>query len=191
MKRIIFILHIVLLFIGCKGLFDRKDDELSFVKTPNTSDKIRLDGYYYNYDFVSTHIVTYFFYRNGIVLFWGTTNSIEHFEEILNDEMVVNKIRAHKSSWGLYQLNNDTIITNGLFVYPGELRLISNISKGIILNDTTIMFNSSVKSNNSVRLRNDTLHFKQFSPKTRQYKCVYKIGWHIPDSFLSPSKLLN
>ena len=165
MKRIIFILHIVLLFIGCKGLFDRKDDELSFVKTPNTSDKIRLDGYYYNYDFVSTHIVTYFFFFFGIVLFWGTTNSIEHFEEILNDEMVVNKIRAHKSSWGLYQLNNDTIITNGLFVYPGELRLISNISKGIILNDTTIMFNSSVKSNNSVRLRNDTLHFKQFSPK--------------------------
>ncbi len=28
MKRIIFILYIVLLFIGCKGLFDRKDDEL-------------------------------------------------------------------------------------------------------------------------------------------------------------------
>jgi uncharacterized protein YxeA len=61
MKRIIFILCIVLLFIGCKGLFDRKDDELSFVKTPNTSDKMRLDGYYYNYDFVSTHIVTYCF----------------------------------------------------------------------------------------------------------------------------------
>ena len=68
MKRIIFILCIVLLFIGCKDLFDRKDDELSFVKTPNTSDKMRLDGYYFH-NIKPRGSGVNIFYQNGVVFF--------------------------------------------------------------------------------------------------------------------------
>ena len=73
MKRIILILQILLLFTGCKDIF-RKDDELSFVRTPNTSNKIRLDGYYYKYinpDRVGIRI----YYQNGVVYYTSKFNN--------------------------------------------------------------------------------------------------------------------
>jgi hypothetical protein len=152
-----------LFLTGCKDIF--KDEELTLGLVPNYSDQIKINGYYYQSDSITTNVVVWVFYRNGIVCFLGTGRSLGYFENAFQNKEALSNIYANKSAWGLYQLNNDTIITNGLFLYPGELRRISTISKGTILTDTTILFKLSIKSNNTIYLRNDTLHFKQFSPK--------------------------
>ena len=164
MKRIIFILHIVLLFIGCKGLFDRKDDELSFVKTPNTSDKIRLDGYYYKY-IVPDKVGIRIYYQNGIVYSTSKFNDIKSFEKKANDGRNEITRESIKIQWGLYLIKEDSIFTNGLGIVSGDLHFSETFSKGIILNDTTILFKETKFSNGYIDSYNDTLHFKQFSPK--------------------------
>ncbi len=163
MKQIIITLQILLLFTGCKDIF--KDDVLTLELEPNYSEQIKLNGYYYHFDSISTNVVVWVFYRNGIVCFVGTGKTLVDIENAFQNKESLNNIYTNKSAWGLYQLKNDSIITNGLFIYPGELRRISTISKGTILNDTTILFNLSIRSNNTINLRNDTLHFKQFNPK--------------------------
>jgi len=158
MKKIILILQILLVFVGCEGLF-RKDDELSFVKTPNTTDKIRLDGYYYiKSDGVGIDI----YFQNGIVLFSGWLDSLESFEDQIKSGELVG---SSKPQWGLYLIKEDSIYVNGLAILSGALYFSEMFSQGIILNDTTILFQETRFADGSIDYYNDTLHFKQFSLK--------------------------
>lgn len=162
MKRIILILQILLLFTGCKDIF-RKDDELSFVRTPNTSNKIRLDGYYYKYinpDRVGIRI----YYQNGVVYYTSKFNNLNSFEETVNDGNEITH-ESIKIQWAIYLIKEDSIFTNGLAILSGALYFSEMFSKGIILNDTTILSKETKFSNGHIEYFNDTIHFKQFSPK--------------------------
>jgi len=162
MKKIILILQILLVFVGCEGLF-RKDDELSFVKTPNTTDKIKLDGYYYKYidpDRVGIRI----YYHNGIVYSTSKFNNLHSFENKINDGNEITR-SSIKIQWGLYLIKEDSIYVNGLAILSGALYFSEMFSQGIILNDTTILFQETRFADGSIDYYNDTLHFKQFSPK--------------------------
>ncbi len=163
MKRIIFILCIVLLFIGCKDLFVRKDDELSFVKTPNTSDKIRLDGYYWWYNEPKYKCVgVNVFYQDGVAFSFGLSENTEVFE---NELLMGNLTFNSKLHWGLYYVKEDSLFKNGFGVIAGTHYISETFSKYLIVNDTTILFKETKFSNGHIYTYNDTLHFKQFSLK--------------------------
>ncbi len=162
MKRIIFILQILLLFTGCKDMF-RKDDELSFVKTPNTSNKIRLDGYYYKY-IDSDRVNIRIYYQNGVVYSTSKFNDLNSFEKKITDGNEITR-ESIKIQWALYLIKEDSIFTNGLAILSGALYFSEMFSKGIILNDTTILFKETKFSNGNIDSYNDTLHFKQFNQK--------------------------
>ncbi|GAB1415276.1 hypothetical protein MASR2M117_06820 [Paludibacter sp.] len=163
MKKIILILQILLVFVGCEGLF-RKDDELSFVKTPNTTDKIRLDGYYYwwhiepKYKYVGVNV----FYQNGVAFSFGLSDSTDNFE---NELLMGNLTFNSKLHWGLYYIREDSLLKNGFGVLAGTHYISEVFSKYVILNDTTILLKEKRFADGSIDYYNDTLHFKQFSPK--------------------------
>lgn len=160
MKHIFIPFILIFVLISCKNLF-KDDEELSFEKTPNTSNKIRLDGYYFH-DIKSEGTGVNIFYQNGTVFFSGRLESLESFENKIITGDVVGK---SKSQWGLYLLNADTILTNGLALLSGTYHYTETFSKYLILNDTTILFKETKFSNGNIDSYNDTLHFKQFNPK--------------------------
>lgn len=162
MKRIILILQMLLLLTGCKDLF-RKDDELSFVRTPNTSNKIRLDGYYYKYSDLNRVVIS-IYYQNGVVYSNSKFSDLNSFETKVNDGNGITS-ESIKIQWELYLIKEDSIFTNGLAILSGALYFSEMFSKGIILNDTTILFKETKFSNGNIDSYNDTLHFKQFNPK--------------------------
>ena len=73
--RLILVLALVVLFAGgCKKWFE--DEELTLPKTPYTGDELRTDGYYYNMEDGKIWS-TYFFYRNGVLLYGAGTDTLD------------------------------------------------------------------------------------------------------------------
>jgi hypothetical protein len=160
MKRLFFILQLLLLLTACKDIF-WKDDQLSFVQTPNTTEKIRLDGYYYWRQYEPERVGVNVFYQNGIAFSFGLSDSTEIFE---NELLMGNLTFNAKLHWGLYYIKEDTLFKNGFAVSSGGFYYIENFSKYLILNDTTIIWKERFSSANKFYY-NDTLHFKQFGIK--------------------------
>lgn len=160
MKRFIFILQLLFVLTACKDIF-WKDDQLSFVQTPNITDKIRLDGYYFWRQYDPERVGVNVFYQNGIAFSYGLSDSTEVFE---NELLMGNLTFNYKLHWGLYYIKEDTLLTNGFGVSSSGFYLIEVFSKYLILNDTTII-RKEFYSSKLTRYKNDTLYFKQFGLK--------------------------
>jgi len=161
MKKVLFILLTITSFMSCKDLFT--DDELTFIKTPNESSSLRMDGYYY-FNLKPDGVVVIVYYQNGVVYLPGQGANLEYFE---------NKFKSHnnagsiKANWGLYIIKSDTLFTNALgsFSGMGVYHYTNYFSKDLIMNDTTILSLETKFYDGTIHYYNDTLHFKQFSPK--------------------------
>ena len=158
------ILIVVLFSFSCKEWFE--DEDFSLTREEYSGDEIRTDGYYYYY-YNQNSSLTFItiFYRNGIVIDnigGGTLLEIE--QSLSNGELYQNATKI-KDVWGIYRVEDNRIMIETIVAMGGFSR-IAYTDYGKILNDTTIHFYKHKESYKNVfENMNDTLHFKQFSPK--------------------------
>ncbi len=166
MKNLI-IMTMALCFSMCNK--EKKEDAvLSIERTLYTGNELRIDGYYYHEFAASgkTFLTVDFFYKNGIYLTGYTFNKeeLEEREEKFQNREFYNNIKDEKESWGVFIINNNSIIIEKWY-YPYQLHPASTIKYyGTIMNDTTFTI-TKIKDEDGVRERNDIYHFKEFSPK--------------------------
>jgi hypothetical protein len=141
-------------WISCKKLGLCKDATLSINKS-TISTSLRMDGYYYGlpqYDnFYDTVYSVIFLFHNGVFLqssFSGGLEKINEFEDRINNGLAERHI---KSYWGIYKIQNDSILVQGWV--PSMSCFKSYSSYYLMLDDSTLFY------------RSDTMLFKQFFPK--------------------------
>ncbi len=158
------ILIVVLFTFSCKDWFE--DENFSLTREEYYGDEIRIDGYYYNYYTQGSDLASItIFYRNGIVIDGIGGRSLIEFENSFSNGKFYQGVSKMKDVWGIYQVENNRIMIETI-VAMGGVNRIAYTDYGEILNDTTIYFYKHKESyKNIFENMNDTLHFKQFSPK--------------------------
>ncbi len=165
------ILFVIMLFSNsCEKIFSH--GELSLSKTPYIGNELRIDGYYYtvsaNSDYLYYH--EYFFYKDGMLLVLsGITNSYAEMDDyILTFYINCDDYKDYLKSWGLFHINDGNIKIEHRA--PGRpLSKTTYIKEGVILNDTTFLitkiYSMRKGKKGEIKERNETYHFRQFSPK--------------------------
>lgn len=153
--------------LGCEKLF--KDDVLSIPQTGYQGTQLRIDGYYYMSNPNSSYVV-YIFYGNGTVLSAGSfiSSNLPKVEETLQDPAWISANKEYKYDYGRFLIEGDSIRFERW--YPGSPPLPAYVRAGNILNDTTFVVKEVYRMKNGEKTeeesgRNETYHFKQFSPK--------------------------
>jgi len=159
----------VLLMSNCNKDKIWKDDELSTNKEPYTGNQLRIDGYYYELVDGVMHGI-YCLYDNGVIHHLGDGikfSEINQFEQTITTTEFIEKIRKIKYSWGVFKVEGNQIKFERW--YPSEPPYKAYVRAGEILNDTTFIITESYRMHKGkkteVKDRNETYHFKQFSPK--------------------------
>ena len=135
--------------------------DFSFSRIPNISQKIRLDGYFYNFQNTNSQDVSVtFFYSNGILY---SKNLYFVSSELAANDCLVSQEKSNKTFWGLYKISNTNIIIeqpepiNGYPIHRLD---------GKILNDSTILFMSYSENGKSKKIPNGSyFYFKHFPIK--------------------------
>lgn len=163
-NRIIYLFFCFLIIVttSCDKSFE--DESFTLKKTPNNSNSLRIDGYFYTYLEDSSFIVD-IFYKNGVWISGYSSLNFQSIDEEIMNGSFYNLIRTRKYCWGLYIIEED-IINQELIDFNGGLRGIARMAYGKILNDSTINYYknkySRMSESNTI---NFTSHFKEFSPK--------------------------
>ena len=156
-------------FTGCtKDKEVKKDDVLSIQKTPYTGNQLKIDGYYYT--MFGTQVQTiHFLYSNGITAdFSGSNENLLAADNYVKDASVIQRIQNTKFSWGVFLIEGNNIkIEQWHPSSGGPLR--AYVHSGKILNDATFQITESYRMQNGqkkdISARNETYHFRQYSPK--------------------------
>lgn len=175
-------LSLIVLFIAC----NKGDIPLTLVAKPITSDKMRLDGYYYSNtpsDKGGEPLQSvFFFYRNGVMFFPFTTKVSDVPQSLQDLNLKVNKDAyqkdATKDAWGIFTIEGENIEYQRLYD-GGSCRRPMKYCKGTILNDTTYLITECTDfkiGNNKDKTFavNNTYHFKRFFPKIDSLNPWYK-----------------
>ncbi|GHT29522.1 hypothetical protein FACS189432_08650 [Bacteroidia bacterium] len=126
-----------------------------------------MDGYYYHQEenVKYPHTTVMFFYRNGIVLFAGSPSSLNL--DIVEDDILnrIEVIKKDKIRWGLFEVDNSTLVTESYYDNLPSPRLGAMRSFYEIENDTTIIFRKVDHPGYKDKIHNTIYHFKQFDNK--------------------------
>ena len=157
------------LFISSFGCSKPKDDELSMQRRDYTGYELRIDGYYYYYQWHNVlnkeHIVVYFLYRNGVIKACGSSDSFQEFENNI-DAYNQPTSKSNKNGLGVFIVENDIIKYETWHGARFREPYITYIYEGKILNDTTFRVTESYRPSGSERnVLDRVLHFKKISPK--------------------------
>jgi len=156
-----------ILFIGGCGKW-YKDEELVLEKQPYTGNALRLDGYYYNRLDNGRILDTYFFYRDGTLLYGIETDSLDNdldkYDVWFTDKEFLDFIKKHKYRWGLFQIHGNSMYFERWVDSDGGYpvgRFVCNI-----LNDTTFFISTlEYPHSGEAYPQNHLFHFHAFSPK--------------------------
>ena len=155
------------LFSCCTTLIP-PDDKLTLTRENYEGKELRIDGYYYRLDYTKAegYYDTYFFYKNGIVLYPGTISesTLNKFIEYLqNFDKSKNN---YKSSWGVFLITDSIIKFEKWYPSSAFEPTPTYIREGKILNDTTFQITKTYRGNGSeLKVVDEIYHFKKFSPK--------------------------
>ncbi len=161
MKLILIKTIVLLLIFGYSCKKTDKDDKLSLELNNYNTNEILIDGYYYTVleNFEGVIYNRFAFYRNGIVRYLGSTKSLQ--------EINFGPVDA-KDAWGVFQIYSNEIKFEKWYPSSGG-PLKAYIRAGNILNDTTFVITESYRMHKGKKteekVRNETYHFRQFSPK--------------------------
>jgi len=149
----------------CSSLFS--DEKLSMQRKDYNGDELRIDGYYYHQEenVKYPHTTVMFFYRNGIVLFAGSSFScnLDTVEmDILNR---IEIIKNNKMNWGLFEIYNSELVIEEYYDNPPSSALKTMKSFYEINNDTTIIFRRVDHPGYKDKIHNTMYHFKHFANK--------------------------
>ena len=154
---------------SCKDWFADlfEDEAYTLTREDYTGNQIRTDGYYYSYYKSGSDLVgVTIFYRNGVVIDGTGGRSLSEFDEVFSNGTFYNNNKNNKDIWGIFKVvNNEVMIERA--IADGLMHRLAFIDYGKILNDTTIHIYKNKESygNDVTTVKDDTLHFKQFSPK--------------------------
>lgn len=160
---IIFLGLIIMFLMSCEFFLPCKDQEITIPKIENTSNKLKLNGYYYDTVVTSSnHSLVYMFYRNSIFYNWNSADMDDSRNgNIFFDSGIID----YKTWWGLYEIKGDSIeIQYWDALYTRCYKVAKQ--KGVIINDTCFMLEK--RYNYSHKEWIDDYHFfvfKQYSPK--------------------------
>ncbi len=180
-----FFLHLVIFVITVSILGSCKQEPveleiipLSLKRVDYNGNELIIDGYY-SFEYTTneniTYVQIYFLYENGIIS--GLTNNVinkedvSSFEEKTLNGTLYSENKDNITNWGVFQINNDVIkFEKWMFPAPPVMRYQPYISEGKILNDTTFHITESYTidytgEKNGISERDETYHFKKFSPK--------------------------
>jgi hypothetical protein len=166
-KKICWLLLIATLCSKCA--INANDDELSIQRKEYNGNSLRMDGYYYHQYQSDSEIYydQYLFYKNGIILYVGTSISDEmaNIENEMKNGELYSLVKNTKYYWGVYQIIGDTTIQFERW-YPSEKPYWAYVRSGKILNDTTFHITESWRSDGTEKSNMDEVyHFKALSPK--------------------------
>jgi hypothetical protein len=153
---------------SCKKVL-MKDEELTIVKSPYEGNQLRLDGYYYSVNEFTNDIgSSYFFYKDGTILHgggWPYDDGFEGLESIFNSVNWQKEIRNNRLNWGLFIVDENEISFERWYPSSGGAAPVYLLT-GEIINDSTFVITKSIRSKTGEeKERNETYHFKPFSPK--------------------------
>ena len=153
------------LFCSCDKLLN--DDVLSLNKKDIIFPMLRLDGCFFEPYGAENKCSVIILYRNGVYLHWNDGVEISELNNIsnyFNNNELLHKIKNVKFAWGIVKIENNIIKTERW--YPSQRPLKAYIKSGIILNDSTFVLNSSIRSDGSdFETISQTYYFKKYSPK--------------------------
>ena len=167
------IFFLILTINNCSKIAFWKDDELSISKTPYTGNQLRIDGYYYEIGVDGYLYPEYFFYSNGALINIGgrySPNTIDtELENFIKSPNYIDGAKKNKLSGGLFIIDGISIKFEKWYPSsPGE-GFPAFVRAGSILNDTTFVITESYRmkkgKKTEVKDKNETYHFRQFSPK--------------------------
>jgi hypothetical protein len=156
MKKIIIIMPLIVLNLGCKKLGICKDEKLSFDKNTNNSNKFRIDGIYVKEGFI--------FYSNGIFM------RVKSHKDNLGAVINVEKLES-ANNYGLYKVDENDNIELESWVPKSSFGCNNRtmITSGEIINDTIIVLNKISYFHNGKsdgnEIINDTLSFYKLTCK--------------------------
>jgi hypothetical protein len=156
-----------ILFFSCSQ-FNGERNPLSLKKETNQTKKIKLRGYYLTEvsipDGKALNII--FFYENGVLMSPGSFEEKQgKVESYLRHNLFMSKVKDLQVSWGLYRIIDDSISFEKWY-HGGGPSKISQIRKGIILNDTTFLIGSVSRTNGTEKISvKEYYYFKKFNPK--------------------------
>ena len=162
----LFLLSFIVLSINsCKSY---RYDKFTLSKQNYTGKQLKTGGYYY-FKARGKYYRSYFFYNNGVLLECGggdfTYDEFIKYENNFNREDWDNYNKIYRYKWGLFKVVNDSIFIEKPEPSSGGMSPVY-LNSGVILNDTTFILTKAVrKRTNRVIEKNQTYHFKKFSPK--------------------------
>ncbi|MCK9301406.1 MAG: hypothetical protein M0P23_08530 [Bacteroidales bacterium] len=165
MKRILYIL-LLLSLSSC----EIELEDMYLTRNNYISDKLRIDGYYYDKEPNSDRVALgYFFYQNG-VSYDSNNDYLDSFNEI--EESIKNYNEVYKKyayGWGVFIVKDSTILIEQ-YVQSALNKKLTAIFSGEILNDTTFTLNERYKLDQNgdkydVYEFDVTYHFRQYSSK--------------------------
>lgn len=160
------LISLIITIQSCNKMDDCDDDNFTFSRQENTSDTLRLNGYYFG-DISETNPDNpniYVLNQNGIFL---NRNSFSlNDAQSGNVELEVSSQQVqNKGFWGVYKISGRQIeIQSWIPMSNGCVSVLTE--KGIITSDTTFKITSWQSSrNNEVKNINAKFSFAPFSPK--------------------------
>lgn len=160
-RHVALILWAVCLLCGCDLQLPGERDDLTFEQEPYLGDALRMDGFYYTSyvapDGEGPYYTVHFFYRNGVVRYAGTFESIE---SLGNEDFLDGDRPWH---WGRFRVEGTRVAFERW--YPGAYAT-AYVHSGEILSDTTFIVTELQRSNgDDVRSEDETHTFRRFRPK--------------------------
>jgi hypothetical protein len=149
----------------CSTLFP--DEKLTLQRKDYNGNELKIDGYYFREDKISSRVIIYFLYNNGILLYGGAPliSEIEKREREFTNGDWYHTRKNDKAAWGIFCIDEQKIKIEKWEASTG-IGLPVYMREGNILNDTTFHIIYGHKSDESNKSNLDELwHFKQFANK--------------------------
>ena len=169
MKKIlkVFLITVFMTLLFMESCIKWEDEPLTIVKKPYEGMELRTDGYYFNMEDGKIWY-TYFFYRNGGLLYGAGTDTLDDnldkYDDWFVSEAFLDYIKTNKRRWGLFEIHDDSIVFERWVMAEGGFPVLR--FSGNIIDDTTfIITRSEYPHQGDAYNKYEIFHFHAFSPK--------------------------
>ena len=164
LKLRILLFFVIAILSSCKRILNCEEKEkYTFSKTTYSGNLLKTNGYFYNNTF-SIIII----YLNGVLIDDKRSNysNTLDIENDMTSGTYYRKIKNDIYRWEIFYINNHQIKSEGFSSKSGITCMYQVISTYELINDSTLLLTNEINLDGSEsKLKNDTFHFKQFSPK--------------------------
>jgi hypothetical protein len=149
-------------FTACSAKFE--SEELTFPLQNNSSEALKLNGYFFRRYEKSKDVNILFLYRNGLIHDLGAIDG-ENLS-LLTTASFLKKVKPLRTSWGVYIIDGDSLKFEKWYESGGPPK-VAFIRSGVVLNDSTFLIQRIIRSHDPTEITkaNELYHFRYFHPK--------------------------